>query len=161
MWRLFGEFRHRTAYLDIETSGSFPGEVTVIGVYDGNSVKSFVNGRNLEEFQDEILTTFDVPVLRKWFRRLSLPPAHLDLRFALKRIGLKGGLKSIEKQAGIYRDSSIDGLDGYDAILLWDAYQWGDEQSLERLIRYNAADIVSLEALAELAYNRLSAELIQ
>ncbi len=169
-WRLFGQFGQRAIYLDIETSGSYqgPGEITVIGIYDGRTVRSFVNGKNLDEFEDAISgydllvtfngTCFDVPVIRKWFRHVILPPVHIDLRFLLKRMGLKGGLKAIEKQAGIRRESDVEGLDGYDAIMLWDAYKWGDGASLERLVKYNAADIVSLKTLLDLSYERLKDE---
>jgi uncharacterized protein YprB with RNaseH-like and TPR domain len=171
LWRLFGTFGRRAAYIDIETSGTYQGagEITVIGLYDGREVMSFVNGRNLEEFQEAVSgydlmvtfngSSFDVPVMKRWFRGLKLPPAHLDLRHVLKRLGYRGGLKSIEKQVGIKREEAVEGLDGYDAVMLWDAYQWGDDASLERLLRYNAADIVSLKVLAELAYERLSWEL--
>ena len=68
---------------------------------------------------------------------------------------MKGGLKAIERQAGIRRESEVEGLDGYDAVMLWDAYRWGDEASLERLVKYNAADIVSLKTLLDRAYERL------
>lgn len=171
IWRLFWSFEKRAAYIDIETSGSYQGagEITVIGLYDGSEVMSFVNGRDLEEFQDAVAgydlmvtfngASFDVPVIKRWFRGLKLPPAHLDLRHVLKRLGYRGGLKSIERQVGIIREEDVAGLDGYDAVMLWNAYQWGDEASLERLIRYNAADIVSLKVLAEMAYDRLSREL--
>ena len=166
-WRLFGQFGQNAVYLDIETSGSYQGqgEITVIGIYDGSTVRSFINGKNLDEFEEAVPgydllvtfngTCFDVPVIKRFFRQVKLPPVHIDLRFLLKRIGLKGGLKAIERQAGIRRESEVEGLDGYDAVMLWDAYRWGDEASLERLVKYNAADIVSLKTLLDRAYERL------
>ncbi len=172
LWRLFGETGFKTVYLDIETSGSYhgAGDITVIGLYDGHTVRSFVNGKNLEEFEEEICgydllvtfngTCFDVPVIRRWFRHTTFPPAHIDLRFLLKRLGLRGGLKAIERQHGIRRSLTVEGLDGYDAVMLWEAYQWGDEASLERLINYNSADILSLKILLEFAYGRLRRELL-
>ena len=53
MWRLFDQFRERAVYLDIETSGGYdgPDEITVIGIYDGGQVRTYVNGINLEEFE--------------------------------------------------------------------------------------------------------------
>jgi uncharacterized protein len=166
-WRVFGAFRHRAVYLDIETSGGFQGcdEITLIGIYDGREVRTFINGSNLDEFEvalapDTLLITyngtgFDLPFIRRWFRHLALPPAHIDLRYLLHRLGYRGGLKAIEKQLGISRDPDLDGLDGYDAVLLWKAFQWGDEPSLQRLIRYNTLDIVNLEPLMEFCFREL------
>jgi uncharacterized protein YprB with RNaseH-like and TPR domain len=64
-------------------------------------------------------------------------------------------MKAIKKQVGISRDPDLDGLDGFDAVMLWKAYQWGDEPSLERLIRYNTLDIINLEPLMEICFQRL------
>ena len=171
-WRLFSRFRHRAVYLDIETSGLYQGvdEITVIGIYDGQGVKTFVQGINLDEFETaiahyELIVTFngsqfDLPFIRRQFPNIALPPAHIDLRFFLKKLGYRGGLKVIEKSFGLSRDSDIDGLDGYDAVLLWHAYQNGDEGALERLIHYNTADIVDLEPLMEQGYQEMKERLL-
>ena len=98
---------------------------------------------------------FDLPVIYRSFPSISLPSAHIDLRFLLKRVGYRGGLKSIEKQLDISRTEGVIGLDGYDAVLLWKAYQCGDESALERLIQYNTADIVNLKPLMELGYEKM------
>ena len=37
-------------------------------------------------------------------------PAHIDLRFLLRRIGYRGGLKKIEKELGISRAHDISDL---------------------------------------------------
>ena len=172
MWRIFDAFRHRAVYLDIETSGGYQGidDITVIGIYDGADVQSFVNGINLDAFEiaiadyDLIITfngaLFDLPFIRSRFPGISLPPAHIDLRFLMKRLGYAGGLKKIEKDLGIARESSIDGMDGFEAVRLWQAYQWGDDRALETLIRYNRADIVNLEPLMAFAYGRMKATVI-
>lgn len=169
-WRLFGEFRDRAAYLDIETSGGLNGmdEITVIGLYDGREVFSFVNGRDLDRFEErvsayDLLVTFngslfDLPFIRRAFPHISLPPGHIDLRFVLKRLGYSGGLKAIEKALGVGRDAGIDGLNGYDAVRLWQAHQEGRPGALDRLLAYNRADIVNLEPLMLMAYNRLRLE---
>ena len=166
-WRVFGAFQPKAVYLDIETTGNFQGydEITLIGTYDGQQVRTFINGSTLDEFEsalapDALLITysgsgFDLPFIRRWFRHLRLPPAHIDLRYLLHRLGYRGGLKAIEKQVGIFRDPELDGLDGFDAVMLWKAYQWGDEPSLERLIRYNTLDIINLEPLMELCFQKL------
>ena len=171
-WRLFGAFKVRAVYLDIETTGYYQGVdgITVIGLYDGKTVTTFVQGINLLEFEQEIAsheliitfngTQFDLPFIRRQFPNISLPPAHIDLRFFLRRLGYRGGLKAIAKSFGLLRDSLIDGMDGYEAVLLWRAYQWGDESALNRLIEYNTADIVNLKPLMESGYRKMKAQLL-
>ena len=172
MWRLFGRFKDKAVYLDIETSGLYQGvdEITVIGLYDGTTTKTFVQGINLVEFESEmdayelIITfngaQFDLPFIRRQFPNIFLPPAHIDLRFFLKKLGYRGGLKAIEKSFGLHRASAIDGMDGYEAVLLWKAYQWGDKSALNRLIQYNTADIVNLKPLMEEGYKEMKTQLL-
>ncbi len=173
MWRIFDSFKAKAVYLDIETSDGYQGvdEITVIGLYDGDSVQTFVNGINLDEFEiaianyDLVITfngfTFDLPFIRRWFPNISLPPAHIDLCFFLRKLGYRGGLKKIEKDFALTRDPEIDGLNGYDAVSLWKAYQWGDNTALETLIRYNSADIVNLKPLMETGYNEMKEKLLR
>jgi hypothetical protein len=134
-------------------------------VYDGLNVRTFVNGIDLDDFEAyialcEIMVTFngtcfDVPVIRRRFPHISLPPAHIDLRFLLKRLGYGGGLKRIERELGVEREPGVKGLDGYDAVLLWKAHEWGDSDALGRLIQYNTADIVNLKPLMEAGYREM------
>ena len=170
-WRLYESFRKKVVYLDIETSGGYMGadEITVIGTFDGNSVCSFVSGSNLEDFECSIAdydlvvtfngTCFDLPFIKRSFPNITLPPAHIDLRFPLKRLGYRGGLKRIERETGIERDEGIRGMDGFDAVRLWKAYQWGDNRALQILLEYNAADVVNLEPLMELVNRELKARI--
>ena len=172
LWRVFESFKEKAVFLDIETSGGYQGldEITLIGLYDGQKVQTFVNGRNLEDFELAIASyplvitfngsCFDLPYLKAWFRHISLPPAHIDLRFVLKKLGLRGGLKAIEKQVGLSRDPMVEGMNGFDAVLLWKAYQWGDQSALERLILYNTMDIVQLKPLMELGARELKKRLL-
>jgi uncharacterized protein len=164
-WRLFEKFRQRTAYLDIETTGNhWPGLlVTVVGLYDGKSMRQFVQGFNLREFPqalselDVIVTfngrLFDLPVLKTYFPGLKLPPVHVDLRFLLARLGYKGGLKKIEPLFGINRPEEVNGMDGYMAVLLWQRYQRGDRTALDLLLKYNREDVVNLEVLMDRAFH--------
>ena len=171
-WRLFDRFKNKAVYLDIETSGLHEGvnEITVIGLYDGTATKTFVQGINLVEFESEIdryklIITFngaqfDLPFIRRQFPNIFLPNAHIDLRFFLRKLGYRGGLKAIEKSFGIHRASEIDGMDGYQAVLLWKAYKWGDESALDLLIQYNTADIVNLKLLMEEGYHEMRDKLL-
>lgn len=163
-WRIFSDFRHRTAYLDIETTGLDDfSEITTIALYDGHKVTTYVNGHNLDNFADDIERykvivsyngkSFDVPFLERYFRT-KLHHAQIDLRYVLARLGFKGGLKGCEKQIGISR-GNLDGVDGYFAVLLWDQYQkTGNERFLKTLLAYNIEDTINLERLAVEAYNR-------
>jgi uncharacterized protein len=168
-WRAFPHFKHSCAYVDIETDGGKNGQaITTIGLYDGNEFEVFIKGRNIENFRDRIshfsmIVTFfglgfDVPMLHKRFRDLQLDQIHVDLCPALRSIGIAGGLKKIEKQLGINRGEETDGLNGYDAVLLWRKYErLSDEKALDKLIAYNREDVVNLEYLANYAYNGLKA----
>jgi hypothetical protein len=172
LWRVFDSFKEQAVYLDIETSGGFQGsdEITIIGLYNGRDIQTFVNGQNLEDFEEAIASyglaitfngsCFDLPYLRRRFRNISLPSAHIDLRFFLKKIGLRGGLKAIERQTGLFRDSEVEGLNGFDAVLLWKDYQWGNKAALERLILYNTMDIVHLEPLMKLGTREMKKRLL-
>ncbi|MBS1911552.1 MAG: ribonuclease H-like domain-containing protein [Bacteroidetes bacterium] len=162
-WRLFGEFRGRAAYLDIETTGvGYSDGITTIALYDGREVRTYVSGENLRQFRDDIdaydmLITyngkcFDVPVIESYFM-MSLPHAHIDLRYVLHSLGYRGGLKGCEAQLGLDR-GNLAGVDGYFAVLLWHEYQrTGNPAALETLLAYNVEDTVNLERLMQLAYN--------
>jgi uncharacterized protein len=167
-WRLFGDFRHQAVYLDIETNGLSIPIITAISLYDGKDVRSYVYGRNLDDFVDDISKfnliityngkCFDIPVIESFFR-IKINQAHIDLRYVLKRLGYSGGLKGCEKQAGISR-GDLDGVDGYFAVLLWnDFYYNGNAKALETLLAYNIEDVVNLEKLMVMAYNLNIAQL--
>lgn len=172
IWRVFETFEDSAVYLDIETDGGYLGldEITVIGLYDGQRVQTFINGINLEQFEiavaayDLVITfngsRFDLPFIRRQFKHISLPPVHIDLCPFLRRLGYRGGLKNIEKQLGIGRESDVYGMDGHDAVMLWKAYQWGDQEALDRLVKYNTADIVNLEPLMQLGYEEMKRHIL-
>ncbi len=165
-WRLFKEFRHSVVYIDIETTGLTTSQdlITTISMYDGNSLMWYVQGDNLQQFKEAIadyrvLVTyngrcFDVPMIRQYFN-LKMDQAHIDLRFVLAKLGFKGGLKGCERQLGIER-GDLDGLDGYDAVLLWNEFKrQGNWDALETLLAYNVQDALNLEYLMVMAYNLL------
>ena len=169
-WRLFDFFKDSAVCLDIETNGLQPqsgGYVTVIGLYDGYDYKCLVSGDNLsaENLNKELsrykcLVTFygaafDVPFLLRTFHGVKFEIPHFDLCFAAKRLGIKGGLKKIEQDLGIERDESVQGLDGYDAVKLWELARRGSNGALETLVRYNREDTVNLFGIAALFYEML------
>ncbi len=163
-WRLFPHFRESSAYLDIETTGlGDDAEITTIALYDGDTVATYVNGRNLDDFVSDIerfkviITyngiTFDIPFIERFFR-IKLEQTAIDLRYILARLGFRGGLKGCEKQLGINR-GALDGVDGSFAVRLWREYERCNNQAaLETLLAYNVEDTVNLERLMVEAYNR-------
>ncbi len=167
-WRFFPDFRHSIAYLDIETTGLYSGDaITTIAVYDGHSVFTYIQGENLNEFKHDIeryslLVTyngkcFDVPFIERYFN-IQLPQAHIDLRYVLKSLGYMGGLKGCEKSLGIDR-GELAGVDGFFAVLLWREYKkTKNRKALETLLAYNIEDVVNLETLLTIAYNKKLAE---
>lgn len=163
LWRLFSTFRGRVAYLDIETTGlTASDEVTTIAVFDGRRVRHYVAGRNLDDFEREmgdydVLVTyngrgFDVPMLRRALG-VHLDHAHIDLMYVLRGLGLRGGLKAIERRLGYGRTDLAD-VDGYFAVLLWREWRrTRDEDVLETLVAYNVQDVLTLEPLMVHAHN--------
>ena len=170
-WRLYNDFRHSCAFLDIETTGMtiYGHEITVIGLYDGRHTHHFINGQNMEEFEDaidsyDLLVTFngsrfDLPFIRGYFRNLQFRQAHIDLLHLVRRLGYRGGLKSIEPLFGIARPPEIQEMSGYEAVVLWHEYQQGNGESLRKLLLYNEADVVNLKTILDTAWERLCREL--
>jgi len=170
-WRFYRHFTDKSAFLDIETTGMDPESsvVTVIGVHSPkDGTKVFIDGYNLTDFPgyigefDILVTfngaTFDVPFLKSAFYDLNLPPAHIDLRWLARSVGLRGGLKEVERQIGIQRPESVSEVSGFDAVILWNHYRRNnDDQALRRLVRYNLEDTVNLERLLAECCNRMYA----
>lgn len=168
-WRLYSHFRDSVAYLDIETMGfGGPGDpITTIALFDGQTIRTYVRGRNLSEFARDIqpykmLVTyngkcFDLPILRATFG-LPLDQPHIDLRYVLASLGYRGGLKGCEKRLGLDR-GDLAGVDGYFAVLLWNDFERsGNPAALETLLAYNVRDAVNLESLLVMAYNLKTAQ---
>lgn len=166
-WRAWPEFRRRCVYLDIETDGGMgPEAISCVGLYDGKAFRCLVAGEDLGLFPDIIshysmIVTFfgggfDLPILKRAFANFHMDHIHIDLCPTLKRLGFRGGLKKIERQVGIVRSAETDGLTGRDAVRLWRMHQYGDRHALDRLIAYNREDVVNMERLAEIAYDRLA-----
>jgi uncharacterized protein YprB with RNaseH-like and TPR domain len=170
-WRLYRDFQHGCGFLDIETTGmsSSDHDITVIGLYHGEQMLQFVNGQNLEEFEDaieacDLLVTFngarfDLPFITNFFRNFQFHQAHIDLLHLIRRLGFRGGLKSIEPLFGISRNPDIQEMSGYEAVVLWHAHLQGKPEALPRLLKYNEADVVNLKTIMHIAWERLQREL--
>ena len=78
----------------------------------------------------------------------------LDLLKVKKSLGLRGGLKELEKMYGIKRKTA--GMNGYKAILLWEKYvQKGQMGALRLLLEYNKEDVINLITLEEIFARQL------
>jgi uncharacterized protein len=169
-WRLFPHFREEACYLDIETTGlgRDNDHVTTVSFYDGRHAHTYIQGYNLSEeslnrelSRYKLLVTFngicfDVPFLLTKYPGLKIGMPHIDLRFAGRKAGLKGGLKKIEKILGIGRDGAVEGVDGFEAVRMW--YRWkyrNSREDLVRLIKYNQEDVIHLREIMEIVYSRL------
>jgi uncharacterized protein YprB with RNaseH-like and TPR domain len=161
-WRLYRDFQEVSAFLDIETTGLYGGEITTIALYDGQAIRYYVNGDNLDNFPADVMAyrllvtyngkSFDIPFIEQYFG-IRLPHAHLDLRYPLRSLGLQGGLKGCERQLGMARPG-MENVDGFVAVLLWNEYrQRNNRKALETLLAYNIQDTLALHSLVVHAHN--------
>ena len=131
--------------------------LTQIRLWWRGAFHTFVRGRNLADFikvwsRLGVVATFngarfDLPVIMREFGFTTRPP-QIDLMDEARHWGLVGGLKQIERRLGIARTEEESGS-GMEAVLLWDEYvRHGDGRALEKLVAYNARDVLSLPRLA-------------
>jgi uncharacterized protein YprB with RNaseH-like and TPR domain len=159
-WRIYDQIMENPRFVDIETS-EYKNDVTVVGVSDGEFYQAFIKGRNLDSASLRrafagascIITfngsSFDLPILDRNFPSALPDVPHLDLRHICSQAGLYGGLKRIEKHLMISRPATIREKTGADAIMLWYRHVLGDEEALNELVDYNAADTLNLAPIAE------------
>jgi len=170
-WRLFDKLKHNLVYLDIETSGYY-GDITVVGLYDGNQSMAMVRGQNLDKelFKKTLSqytgivtfngSSFDLPILKRYFGVDFSNFFHIDLRHVCAKLDLHGGLKHIERTLGIRRAKEVANVTGEDAVLLWHKYRaTGNKKYLDLLVQYNEEDILNLKPLAEQMIPRLWKEI--
>jgi hypothetical protein len=144
------------AYLDIETS--YDGQITVIGIYRGTGelvqlVGQDVCAEKLHQALEGVTTIytyngsrFDLPVIAHQLQvNLARQYECHDLMYDCWDNGLYGGLKKVETQLGIPRETH--GLNGRDAMQLWHGYQQGNQDALRTLLLYNSEDVTNLSIL--------------
>lgn len=164
-WRLYDYFRDEAVFLDIETSSSTSKDsfLTVVGLYDGTDTKSMVKnvnfnayglGKELKKYKLLITfngSVFDVPYLRKKYPGLIPEIPHIDLRHCCARVGLRHGLKEIERELGISRENIIvQRMYGGDPYKLWRMFRGsGDDYYLKLLVEYNEEDVINLKQIAD------------
>lgn len=166
-WRAYPLLSDSVAFVDIETTGLSQrrDKITVVGIYDGKEVKTYIKDINLNDIVEELSkykllvsfngARFDLPFIKSEFPEMEFKQLHIDLMYLLRRIGYSGGLKNIEKLLGISRSKDTEGMTGFDAVKLWKQYERGDQGALNKLVRYNKEDIVNLKAIIELIYPKI------
>src|SRR5215211_1048978 len=143
-WRLYREFADEAVFFDIETDGRDELRPTVVSLFDREGIHVFIRGRNMHALPEALArsrlwvtfngSVFDVPVLGRHFPELPGPAAHVDLRFVFRRLRMGAGLKALEDHFRMGRPPHLRGVNGWDAVLLWRAYeQSGDVEALRFL----------------------------
>src|SRR5204862_7081489 len=165
-WKLYRDFRERTIFLDVETTGlsRYYDDITLVGTFDGRESRIFVKDNNLGDLAKllekyDVLVTFngklfDVPFIRKEFPKLPLQHVHLDLRFLLRSVGIGGPLKEIEQRLGIRRGGEITDIGGREADVRWSRFLKGDDEAHRKLVLYNLSDTKTLKTLMDYCYRR-------
>ena len=171
MWRLYNFFKEDTVFLDIETTGLSKNndDITVFGLYDGINTRIMIKGINLDfnllkkELQKYKLivtfngSSFDLPFIKRRYPGLVPKIPHFDVKSITNKLGLKGGLKNIEKILGIKRSQIVEKFYGGDALTLWRMYRaTGDDYYLNLLVEYNEYDIINLKIVAEHCVKKMS-----
>ncbi len=104
--------------------------------------------------------SFDLPFIEKRYPNLLPKIPNFDVKSLTDKLGLKGGLKNIEKELGIKRKDIIEDFSGGDALALWRMYRaTGDEYYLNLLIEYNEYDIMNLKLVAERCIKKMKEKL--
>ncbi|MBI1936381.1 ribonuclease H-like domain-containing protein [Candidatus Woesearchaeota archaeon] len=176
MWRLYDFFREDAVFMDIETTGlsKIHDDITVFGLYNGLNTKMMIKGINLDygilkkelEKYKLIVTfngaSFDLPFIEKRYPNLLPRIPNFDVKSLTDKLGLKGGLKKIEKGLGIKRNEIVQDFHGGDALTLWRMYRaTGDDYYLNLLIEYNEYDIINLKIVAEKCIKIMKEKLLQ
>ena len=95
---------------------------------------------------------FDVPRILDAFNIPELPCAHIDMRWLCYHTNYTGGLKRIAKDMNIVPPNVLCGIDGSDAVLLWNYWlEDGDKAALLELVRYCSCDVLSLYMITTIA----------
>ena len=160
-WRLYDHFKEECGFLDVEIDSS--GKIVVVGISNYFNTNFFVRGAHLEksflekELQKyKLLVTFngasfDLPRLQKQFG-ISLSIPHIDLKPLCVKLGLRGGLKEVEKRLHLNRPAHLYG----NPVDLWKAFHAsGDREYLDLLLEYNREDIENLRGVMEKVYGEL------
>lgn len=168
-WRLYDYFNDSCVFLDIEMSCVSGGYITCMTLFDGYDTMTFVRNQNMDSSiiqkilsRYKIIVTyngnvFDLPFLKKYFGDIVPNVLCWDLRHSCAALGLKGGLKEVEKELGIKRENEIvERMHGGDPLKLWRTFlATGDKYYLDLLVEYNQEDTINLKFIADKVFKML------
>jgi uncharacterized protein YprB with RNaseH-like and TPR domain/predicted nuclease with RNAse H fold/dephospho-CoA kinase len=168
-YRIANSFPEQTIFLDIETTGlsHFYDDITLIGWSLNNNYKYILGNQfdKIDLLKQDLTkaacivtfngTLFDIPFLKKKIPDLEFPKCHVDLRFFSRRHGYQGGQKEIERLLKVNRPEDLKEVSGGDAVVLWYKYKEGDNDSLRKLIKYNAYDLWGMKNILEIICNQI------
>ncbi len=141
-------------YLDIETN--WDGDITVVGFYHEITglVQLVAPEITQEKLQDSLPESasrivtyngncFDLRVIKHQFGiNFREKYESCDLRWVCQSAGITGGLKAVERRLGISRET--EGINGKDALVLWENHRRGSSKDLDLLLKYNKEDVMNL-----------------
>ena len=166
-WRMYRNFEQNACFFDIETTGldAKKNKVTTVSFYRNGEDITLIQGKDLtkenlekELFKSDILVSFngkrfDQPFLEQNYD-MNIKTPHIDLMYPLKRLGYTGGLKKIEKDLEV--DRELEDIDGREAVRLWKEYERnGNQNALDKLVRYNQYDSRNLKQLLDIVHSRM------
>ena len=164
------EHPERVVFLDVETTGlsHYYDEITIVGWSVGGRSYTLIKGDDPSELIRSLNSAFaivtfngirfDQRFLKQEFPEIRIPSVHIDLMYLCRRVGLTGGQKSIENELVLNFRETLKDVDGFAAVLLWHEYLRGSTASLEKLIRYNRADIAAMGAILDVTLGKLKYE---
>lgn len=167
-WQLYKKFMEEAIYLDLEKDRK---GITIISISDGENTKTLLRGKNLcketikEAFKrGKILisyngSSYDLPTIKKEYG-IEWKGPHIDLKPLAEKLGMKGGLKSIEKKLGITRKyETITTIRKGEPALLYRMWKGSkDDYYGELLLEYNQADTENLEIITKKIIKKLEEE---
>ncbi len=165
-WRMYPDFSDTACFFDIETTGLSPESsvVTTVSFHRGGDTRTLVRGDDLtaDAVQRELDRSslvvsyngkcFDQPFLENELG-VEFDVPHLDSMYLCRRLDYTGGLKQVEHDLGVSR--GLEDVDGREAVRLWRRYEGGDDEALDRLVRYNRFDTVNLSDVVDRALQEL------
>ncbi|MCL4347143.1 MAG: ribonuclease H-like domain-containing protein [Candidatus Thermoplasmatota archaeon] len=161
-WRLLSDFRDETAFIDVELDGANRySRPAMVGIMRNGRYTCLVSGVDLD--RDELSRRLhgaklivcyngqrhDIHFLHLILPRIENGFAVIDLLPVCRKLGLNGGLKRVERLAGIERERFVELAASGNAVRYWKEWKrTGRKAFLNILMRYNREDTCNLEPLA-------------